>query len=130
MLLYQNSVPVENPPLNLASLAFAPQLLLSVFLIPLVMAKKDLASSMLAQTFCFVTFNKVCTSQVSNSARRLGTSADAALVLFMVPCFPANVSAGFVIAEEPSKRYNRVGLVDCWSGKLPNMHSMILANSP
>lgn len=46
------------------SLAFLPQLLLSVVGIPLVLGKKDLPGTMLAQSFAFVTFNKVCTSQV------------------------------------------------------------------
>ncbi|KAL2844477.1 PIG-M-domain-containing protein [Aspergillus pseudodeflectus] len=48
---------------NFESLAFIPQLLLSVVLIPLVLGKKDLPGTMLAQTFAFVTYNKVCTSQ-------------------------------------------------------------------
>ncbi|KAK3320179.1 PIG-M-domain-containing protein [Cercophora scortea] len=49
--------------LQIESLAFLPQLLLSTVLIPLALAKKSLPSAMLAQTFAFVTFNKVCTSQ-------------------------------------------------------------------
>ncbi|ETS81799.1 GPI mannosyltransferase 1 [Pestalotiopsis fici W106-1] len=49
--------------LKIESVAFLPQLLLSCVLIPLVGAKKDLPTTMLAQTFAFVTFNKVCTSQ-------------------------------------------------------------------
>ena len=46
------------------SLAFLPQLLLSAVLLPLVLAKRDLPGTMLAQTFAFVALNKVCTSQV------------------------------------------------------------------
>lgn len=67
-LLYLNSSPAANPgasetSLELERLAFLPQLLLSTVFIPLALAKKDLPSTMLAQTFAFVTFNKVCTSQ-------------------------------------------------------------------
>lgn len=69
-LLYMNSFPKTDanantpPSLELERLAFLPQLLLSAVLIPLVLSKKDLPSTMLAQTFAFVAFNKVCTSQV------------------------------------------------------------------
>ena len=64
-LLYLSSaVPSATGAVKFESLAFIPQLALSAFLIPLALAKKDLAGTMLAQTFAFVTFNKVCTSQV------------------------------------------------------------------
>ncbi|KAI2475532.1 GPI mannosyltransferase 1 [Pyrenophora tritici-repentis] len=74
-LLYYNSSPGDKPvhypapdqqsapSFDLPRLAFLPQLLLSAVFIPLVLSKKDLPSTMLAQTFAFVTFNKVCTSQ-------------------------------------------------------------------
>jgi hypothetical protein len=63
-LLHIKSAVGSSPGLGVESLAFFPQLFLSVVAIPLLLAKKDLASTMLAQTFAFVTFNKVCTSQV------------------------------------------------------------------
>jgi phosphatidylinositol glycan class M len=65
-LLYLNSSPhATATSFELERLAFIPQLLLSAVLIPFALAKKDLPSTMLAQTYAFVTFNKVCTSQVS-----------------------------------------------------------------
>jgi phosphatidylinositol glycan class M len=63
-MLYLNSSPSATSSLHLESLAFLPQIMLSAVIIPLALAKRDLASTMLAQTFAFVTFNKVCTSQV------------------------------------------------------------------
>ncbi|KAF3035451.1 GPI mannosyltransferase 1 [Didymella heteroderae] len=63
-LLYLNSSPGgTQSTFELERLAFLPQLLLSALMIPLALAKKDLPSTMLAQTFAFVAFNKVCTSQ-------------------------------------------------------------------
>ncbi|KAK8195704.1 GPI mannosyltransferase-like protein 1 [Phyllosticta capitalensis] len=63
ILLYLNSSPAGSSALKLESFAFVPQILFSTIAIPMALAKKDLASTMLAQTFAFVTFNKVCTSQ-------------------------------------------------------------------
>jgi GPI mannosyltransferase 1 subunit M len=51
------------PSFDFSRLAFVPQLLLSTLFLPLALAKHDLPATMLAQTFAFVTFNKVCTSQ-------------------------------------------------------------------
>ncbi|KAL2061432.1 hypothetical protein VTL71DRAFT_7705 [Oculimacula yallundae] len=62
-LLYLSSYTPGTSSLRLESLAFLPQLFLSAVALPLLLAKKDLPSTMLAQTFAFVTFNKVCTSQ-------------------------------------------------------------------
>lgn len=63
-LLYLSAAGGANS--HFEALAFLPQLILAVMALPLVLAKKCLASAMLAQTFAFVTFNKVCTSQVWN----------------------------------------------------------------
>jgi phosphatidylinositol glycan class M len=73
-LLYLNSSPTPTnmepttSSFELERMAFLPQLLLSAVFIPLALAKKDLPNTMLAQTFAFVTFNKVCTSQVSKAS--------------------------------------------------------------
>lgn len=73
-VLHLNSAyPSEAAGMQIESLAFIPQLFLSVLAIPFLLAKKDLASTMLAQTFAFVTFNKVCTSQVSSPSLRMRT---------------------------------------------------------
>lgn len=63
-LLYLSSaMPSTTSSIKFESLGFLPQLALSAVLIPLALAQKDLAGTMLAQTFAFVAFNKVCTSQ-------------------------------------------------------------------
>ncbi len=63
LLHLKSAIPTTHG-IRFESLAFIPQLILCAVLIPLALAKKDLAGTMLAQTFAFVTFNKVCTSQV------------------------------------------------------------------
>ncbi|PPJ50160.1 hypothetical protein CBER1_05174 [Cercospora berteroae] len=62
-LLHLSSSQAADSGFHIESLAFVPQLVLAVVAIPLLLAKADLPSTMLAQTFAFVTFNKVCTSQ-------------------------------------------------------------------
>lgn len=62
-LYLSSALPKER--LSISSLAFIPQLILVGIVIPLALYGRDLATTMFAQTFAFVAFNKVCTSQVS-----------------------------------------------------------------
>ena len=64
LLYLSSSLPTSSTAFHFESLAFLPQLVLSAVLIPLVLARRDLPGTMLAQTFAFVALNKVCTSQV------------------------------------------------------------------
>lgn len=63
LTLYLSSA-LPKQALSISSLAFIPQLFLVGIVIPLALIGKDLATTMFAQTFAFVAFNKVCTSQV------------------------------------------------------------------
>ncbi|RKF75377.1 GPI mannosyltransferase 1 [Golovinomyces cichoracearum] len=63
VLLYLSSASPSNTYNYMVKFAFLPQLILSTIIIPLILAKKNLPATMLAQTLAFVSFNKVCTSQ-------------------------------------------------------------------
>lgn len=65
LLLYFSTSPSVGLHMSnlMALLAFLPQMLLALIVIPLAMAKRDLVSCFLAQTFAFVAYNKVVTSQ-------------------------------------------------------------------
>ena len=58
---HPRSVPETG--IRIEQLAFLPQLLLSALLIPLALSRRSLPCTWLIQTFAFVAFNKVCTSQ-------------------------------------------------------------------
>jgi phosphatidylinositol glycan class M len=64
VLLYLVSSPTGRSEFPFAKWAFLPQMFLSAVAVPLVGARKDLPGTMFLQTFAFVAFNKVCTSQV------------------------------------------------------------------
>ena len=132
VLLYQTSAdPATSTSFHAESLAFIPQLLLSCFLIPLVVAKKDLATSMMAQTFAFVTFNKVCTSQVrsrtflNSHARHEILSYVRRLILTeplsvfpVVHGLPATLPTAVVPPPQRQARHSRPCLVDHHTGRL------------
>lgn len=63
MVLYYKSALPASSNIDIETLAFIPQLLLAGIIIPLIFAKQDLLSCLFLQTFTFVTFNKVITSQ-------------------------------------------------------------------
>jgi phosphatidylinositol glycan class M len=77
------------------SIAFLPQIVLSAIIIPIVMAKKDLYSTFLAQTFAFVTFNKVCTSQVDRWKMGLAKILVFSVVHGVPTILPSTILLGF-----------------------------------
>lgn len=126
-LLHLKSASPSTSNLHFESLAFIPQLFLSAIAIPTVLAKKDLASTMLAQTFAFVTFNKVCTSQVGApvSIPAETSPADSGTVFPMVydlsPFLPTKVT--FVVSAETW--YPRC----CFVGSFTSIHAQPLIAS-
>ena len=119
-LLYLNSSPGgSQSTFELERLAFVPQLLLSAVMIPLALAKKDLPSTMLAQTFAFVAFNKVCTSQVSKPFILQNSNlSDTDLVFPLVHDVLAVLSARFGASPIPPDRTCRTRIVDCRPGSM------------
>lgn len=63
MSLFWTSFEASHTKLNVSSLAFLPQLLICAAILPLKYAKHNLSGTLFVQTFAFVAFNKVCTSQ-------------------------------------------------------------------
>ena len=108
-LLHLSSMSPESVgALQFHKVAFVPQLLLSAVLIPLVLAKKDLAGAMMCQTWAFVTFNKVVTSQVCPSAPTGGRERISIrkggltlLVFHLVPHISPFLPTILFVASEP-----------------------------
>jgi phosphatidylinositol glycan class M len=61
--LYFTSSEISSTGLDFTKLAFLPQLIISGVLIPIIFSKRDVVKALFLQTFTFVIFNKVITSQ-------------------------------------------------------------------
>ena len=118
-MLYLNSSPSAESSLHLESLAFLPQILLSAIIIPLALAKRDLASTMLAQTFAFVTFNKVCTSQVIKIRKGHELLANDWSVFLVVPHLPPFLFAFLVTSSKASSGHHRWCAMGIGTGMMP-----------
>ena len=105
--------------LKLESLAFIPQLGLSAVLIPLVLGKRDLPGTMLAQTWAFVGLNKVCTSQVSPSlpSWSLNRHADIPRVFPLVHHLSPLLPSLFFIYRQAKTWHCRSSIVGWSSGE-------------
>ena len=116
-VLYLNSSPAASTTLHFESLAFIPQLFLSVIALPLALAKKDLAATMLAQTFAFVAWNKVCTSQVRVSLTMRKRSVLTTKVLSLVYDLPPILPSQFLSSPQSRTWIHCSRAMDCRSGK-------------
>jgi hypothetical protein len=116
MLLYIKASPASSSTAHIESFAFVPQLALVLVILPWKLAKNDLASCMLAQTFAFVAFNKVCTSQVCPPDYDIGSSLTDK-VFSMVYDLLAILPVSVFDDEVPKTRSLHVGSMDTWSGK-------------
>ena len=83
LTLYLTSA-IPKDSFSISSLAFIPQLVLAGLVIPLALVGRDVATTMFAQTFAFVAFNKVCTSQV----RSRNESSDDSISCGTYPFYP------------------------------------------
>jgi phosphatidylinositol glycan class M len=122
------------------SVAFLPQLFLSAFAIPLALAKRSLPGAMLAQTFAFVTFNKVCTSQVCRLSSQLAAEwfhlnkldlylHVTQIVFPVVPRLPTTVPPFIIIHQQPNARHSRLGYMGSVTGKHDKPRSAFIRSS-
>lgn len=80
-------------------LAFLPQLFLVLVAIPLVLGRKSLPGTMLAQTFAFVGFNKVCTSQVCSLVPGMAMANDGQYFLWYLIFLPYYLPSSSLIKK-------------------------------